>query len=1115
MQSNDEAKNILDYWKALEMLIPNAFPGIKTEYSKDSKYNLICNRISSDCNIKNIIENDNRKYYLHSEICGDIEICYGKFETKKIIDLLCDSLQVENNDVETDKGFVCLFALKITDRGTYIEESFDVSPFIWAVNECISNKCIDVKRMQPKQIDALKLEYENYLRRDEITIEQKIQYLYSELTGRLCRYITEDTLSFANVGVMIYDRQKKNEKGITFSSDRIEYSCLQQSHIIKDIEMVGEHLDENDDIIRYINAMKTEGKHLDIKDDLELVKQASAPELYSLGKWPSKYNPALMQQIAVNIACLNKKKYTSLEAQSIFSVNGPPGTGKTTLLKEVIVDNIVNRAIKLAEYDAADDAFTECHFFNSYDQYTTKYFKPDECLDDYIMLVASSNNNAVENITKELPKAGEVSDKNTLTGLFDVAKTKNVLVWEKNIDGARQRLEEPDIYFTYLAKELFGEDAWGLISVPLGNKKNIRIFFEEVLSKLIYRKNTDIKQFDFNFKKAKNDFIEQLDEVKRYRDEIISLNDSEWVAIEKLKHIEGEINELKSDIISVEEAVNDVDSLFVNVKSSLEEAEQQEQKILMQYSDTEQVIDELREEIISWQDRLKWFERLFPKLFFGEKHVRINELSEKKAQKTQELAACEEQLKTIKIDKEKINEQYQKVCAELEANKANLRKKNNQMEALLAKHTEYENEIDCCHKERYAKGIKSLLDVTDDNLSDKTVQESAFYSSKQYDEAREKLFFCAMQLHKWFVLSSSAIHTNFRVISKIWGSINDADNKPYVFESGDKKQAYEAVFKSLFLFVPVISTTFASVQSLLGSIRQPQKMGTLIVDEAGQAAPQLAVGALWRCKRALIVGDPTQIQPVVTIPDCIYKLVGEGIDLNYHKKTISIQNFADRLNIYAGKKENYLAGETAVEWVGCPLIIHRRCIEPMFSISNEIAYNGTMINATALPKADEANTLLSDCSKWIQIGGTEKGNKNHFVQEQGLKALDIVIAGLRKQNELPDIYIISPFKTVADEMKKLLRESREIRGYEKHDEWIKTHCGTVHTFQGKAAKEVIFLLGCDKDSVGTVNWVNVNIVNVAVTRAKYRLYVIGDYNIWKRSRFFQIVKYYIDQYKPV
>ena len=64
MQSNDEAKNILDYWKALEMLIPNAFPGIKTEYSKDSKYNLICNKISSDCNIKNI-----SKMMIESIIC--------------------------------------------------------------------------------------------------------------------------------------------------------------------------------------------------------------------------------------------------------------------------------------------------------------------------------------------------------------------------------------------------------------------------------------------------------------------------------------------------------------------------------------------------------------------------------------------------------------------------------------------------------------------------------------------------------------------------------------------------------------------------------------------------------------------------------------------------------------------------------------------------------------------------------------------------------------------------------------------------------------------------------------------------------------------------------------
>lgn len=46
-----------------------------------------------------------------------------------------------------------------------------------------------------------------------------------------------------------------------------------------------------------------------------------------------------------------------------------------------------------------------------------------------------------------------------------------------------------------------------------------------------------------------------------------------------------------------------------------------------------------------------------------------------------------------------------------------------------------------------------------------------------------------------------------------------------------------------------------------------------------------------------------------------------------------------------------------------------------------------------------------------------------------------------------------------------------------------------------------FLLGCDasKDAEGAIHWVNTNIVNVAVTRAKYRVYIIGDYEAWKKS----------------
>ena len=40
--------------------------------------------------------------------------------------------------------------------------------------------------------------------------------------------------------------------------------------------------------------------------------------------------------------------------------------------------------------------------------------------------------------------------------------------------------------------------------------------------------------------------------------------------------------------------------------------------------------------------------------------------------------------------------------------------------------------------------------------------------------------------------------------------------------------------------------------------------------------------------------------------------------------------------------------------------------------------------------------------------------------------------------------------------------------------WLKDNIGTVHTFQGKEAKVVIYMLGCQSDGSanGAIKWVN-------------------------------------------
>ncbi len=62
--------------------------------------------------------------------------------------------------------------------------------------------------------------------------------------------------------------------------------------------------------------------------------------------------------------------------------------------------------------------------------------------------------------------------------------------------------------------------------------------------------------------------------------------------------------------------------------------------------------------------------------------------------------------------------------------------------------------------------------------------------------------------------------------------------------------------------------------------------------------------------------------------------------------------------------------------------------------------------------------------------------------------------------------------------------------------WGTASVGTVHTFQGKEKETVILALGGGSD--GAIAWAcgTPNILNVAVTRAQRRLYVVGDRARW-------------------
>ena len=162
----------------------------------------------------------------------------------------------------------------------------------------------------------------------------------------------------------------------------------------------------------------------------------------------------------------------------------------------------------------------------------------------------------------------------------------------------------------------------------------------------------------------------------------------------------------------------------------------------------------------------------------------------------------------------------------------------------------------------------------------------------------------------------------------------------------------------------------------------------------------MAVGAMLRCRKAVIVGDPKQIEPVVTAEtDMIKQLLNSNTLSGYKDKKISVQGFADYINPYG----TFLGEEEEKEWVGCPLVVHRRCIDPMYSISNILSYDGTMRQQTAAPKENRAATFILPRSCWIDVSGSENsGTKNHFVEAQGEVVIKLLKEKFKKdKDEIP------------------------------------------------------------------------------------------------------------------
>lgn len=940
---------------------------------------------------------------------GKITVCIGSINRAYLSNRIADDLHCEPpSNPSADR--LALASFQLSEEGKYIKGSFSLSPILWALQR-IENKQSDMTMYEVLDPD----EYQAFSSSNE-PADKDVTASYDEIQAILCRIIEETVVPLhaddeeANVLPEIhyyYSIYRNSDEKSKRETD--DYYGLSMSFYAADLAGFKKALEDgrwcdNDmwsTLIDYICApydmahgvknSRTDLSITALRNSLSADKTKSelrrilAVNQTPLGKWPSKYQPFLMQQVAINLA-INSD-------QPIFAVNGPPGTGKTTLLREVVAENVVQRALILSQYDQPDSIFVADSFQIGTGQYYFYSFHPDmKDIRKYAIVVASSNNAAVENISKQLPLQ-ETMDRNISSSgnpeieavrkLFSMEYAKPETIKKKNFEKEGQPVESfeiPDIYFSSYASELMREPCWGLISAPLGKRSNVVAFYKKVLKQLywdFYRIPSFCKTRIPQYQEARSQFIRQLSVVKKLRDDL-------------------------------QKQVTFAESKKQNAAG------------------------------------------------YGEDHF---------------------------------------VCLSDEL-------------------------------------LNQLSSV--DHSKRKEAQMTNPRLSAHYDREREKLFHAALRLTKEFILSSEHCRSNFNLLGMVWG-LESYNN---IFErasSAERETAFKKCMASLIqtlqLLVPVISTTFASAGRFFRYVNKLDALGTIVVDEAGQATPQMALRLFSKASRAIIVGDPNQIDPVVSDELAFLEsTLDHEIGKAYSDKTISVQKIADYLSPYGGMQTDVL-GVDGSKWIGVPLYVHSRCIEPMFSISNRLSYGDAMLRITNEPSEEIKGSFCYRTSQWINVPGEEEKNKNHFVRTQGdrvLQLLETAFAENAKKSDPvsrengPDLFIISPFHTVAEGMRQLLSNSLSgnypILSANRIivENWLideqNPHIGTVHTFQGREANEVILLLGCDENSRKSANWVSKNIINVAVSRAKYRLYVIGDVKVWNQCDPVMEMKYDLDSY---
>lgn len=280
----------------------------------------------------------------------------------------------------------------------------------------------------------------------------------------------------------------------------------------------------------------------------------------------------------------------------------------------------------------------------------------------------------------------------------------------------------------------------------------------------------------------------------------------------------------------------------------------------------------------------------------------------------------------------------------------------------------------------------------------------------------------------------------------------------------------------------IVCATLHGVEAdILGS----RLFETLVIDEAGQSTEPATWIPIARCHRIVLTGDHCQLPPTVLSRDA----AAQGLDVSMMQRLMT----------------------THGQWISRRLDVQYRMHQHIMTFSSNEFYNGSLAaHGSAIHRrlCDElgivADELTESAVRFIDTSGAGfvEERRDHETSILNLGEAELLVRQVRKLLRLGvpahAIAVITPYTAQANVISQLLED-------------VPIDINSVDGFQGRENDAVLIsLVRCNRDKeVGFLD--DVRRMNVALTRARRKLIVIGDSSTISAHPFYNRLLEYFDQ----